>query len=225
MNKIVLLILTSVFGLNVGACLAPAENIGEAPEAIGCATDTDCAPASGACVKAACVAGGCTTEPVPVGAPCNSPDGVGVCDSAGLCNFTPGYNLCNSYGSSPTVCATDFDCEDANECTGDTCINGYCHHTQLAAGSPCASGSGSMLCAWGQCCPLATGACGPLGRKPPSSCTTDRDCADGNPCSTDRCIGGTCSNVSVPNNTYCKQYWSGDVHEGRCNAGHCCEPF
>jgi hypothetical protein len=221
-----------VLGLN-GACSAPdpgEEDVGEAELELGCAVDTDCVPASGACVKAVCVSGACTTASIPAGQPCNDPMGIGTCDSGGLCNYPPGYTECNGYTYNPTpkACNSSADCEDADECTGDSCVNGYCRHTQVATGSVCGSGSGAMTCSWGFCCPLPSGECGGS-TAVPGSCTTSAQCNDNNPCTNDICIVlfgvGRCFNNDKPNNTVCEQFWAGDTHEGRCNAGNCCEPF
>jgi hypothetical protein len=216
------------------ACLTQepleSEDVGEAPAAIGCSIANDCPPPAGACVKAACVNGSCTTAPIAAGAPCNDPSGIGTCGSDGLCYMPPGYTACNSYtySPSPKACATAADCEDADECTGDACVGGYCRHTQAANGSVCGSGSGAWSCSWGLCCPLPSGECGGS-TAVPGNCTTSSQCDDGNPCTVDFCLivfgSGHCVNNARPNNTVCEQAWGGDSHEGRCNAGHCCEPF
>ena len=76
-------------------------------------------------------------------------------------------------------CTTNEDCNDANECTTDTCgADEVCSNTAVADGTTCNTGTG--LC------------CGGLCTTP--SCTAGADCDDGEACTTDSCLNaGTCS--------------------------------
>jgi hypothetical protein len=76
-------------------------------------------------------------------------------------------------------CTSDTDCDDANECTTDTCeSDGSCSNTAVANDTPCNAGTG--LCCGGLCTTPV--------------CEADADCDDGEVCTTDSCLtAGSCS--------------------------------
>ncbi|ODS40290.1 MAG: hypothetical protein A7315_09010 [Candidatus Altiarchaeales archaeon WOR_SM1_79] len=105
----------------------------------------------------------------------------------GLDQNTQGAGRVNAYGAVNNVsqsaanCSSDSECDDANECTADTCVNpgaigAHCSHSNVPDNTNCAGG----ICCSGICT-------APV-------CSSDSDCGDGNPCTTDACSNaGTCS--------------------------------
>ncbi|MEK6675879.1 MAG: hypothetical protein AABZ47_09530, partial [Planctomycetota bacterium] len=131
---------------------------------------------------------------------------IDVC-SAGACVGTgdpcTGGLLCDENTNACVECLLNADCDDANVCTNDACISGVCQYTNntfscddglfcttsdICGGGTCV-GSGSP-CSGAQLCNETTDAC--------VDCIVDADCEDGNVCTTDACVGGTCQ---VTNNT------------------------
>lgn len=117
-----------------------------------------------------------------------------------------GAGIVNAYGAVnyyvPTVvCSSDMECDDANECTTDVCINpgttsSYCENTAIADDTTCTGG----ICCGGVCSAAA--------------CTEDLNCDDTNECTVDTCyFGGTCS-------AYCG--YTNVVDNTACTGGICC---
>ena len=98
------------------------------------------------------------------------------------------------------VCSVDIDCDDFNECTTDTCTNpdtcsAACSNTPVADDTPCTGGV---------CCGATCSA--PV-------CSSNPECDDSEPCTTDTCMdAGTCT-------AYCDNTWAA------CGlADGCCGP-
>jgi serine protease len=119
-----------------------------------------------------------------------------------------GWGLVNAWNAlswqAGPACLVDTDCDDANECTNDVCINpgttnAYCENKSVAD---------DTLCSEGICC---NGICTPL------TCSVNEDCSDNNICTIDVCINpGTCSAACTYEEiTTC----SGTVSDGCCPAG------
>ncbi|ODS35767.1 MAG: hypothetical protein A7316_07480 [Candidatus Altiarchaeales archaeon WOR_SM1_86-2] len=91
------------------------------------------------------------------------------------------YGAVNNVSQSAANCSSDSECDDANECTADTCVNpgtigAHCSHSNSSDNTNCAGG----ICCSGICA-------APV-------CSLDSDCSDGDPCTTDACgKAGTCS--------------------------------
>jgi hypothetical protein len=143
-----------------------------------------------------CQSGACRTQPgslpncVPDTNPCTSD----TCDPVAGCVHPPLPN-----GSKPPGCL------DADLCNGtETCVAGQCQ-----AGTPTTCPPGMPVC------DAATGQC-----RAPNACSTDDECTDGNPCTSDACIGSTCSNEPVANGTSCDD---GDACNGirTCQSSSC----
>jgi hypothetical protein len=101
--------------------------------------------------------------------------------TSGTCSYTP------IPGCVP--CSTAADCNDANACTNDACVNGACAHTDNNA--PCTDDGNSCtddICSGG-------------------SCTHPNDnsnaCADANACTGDACVGGACLSWYSPTPACC----------------------
>jgi hypothetical protein len=150
------------------------------------------------------------------GASCD--DGV-ICTSSDMCisgicsgmDNCPSNKMCQSNVCVSTPnCSKDMDCYDANECTSDSCVGGFCQNT-ATPGAPCDDG---LLCTTSDVCGGAAnpscsgtlitcsaldqchdvGACDPL----TGSCTSpnkadNSPCSDGDTCTqNDICSGGVC---------------------------------
>jgi MYXO-CTERM domain-containing protein len=170
----------------------------------GCSTDADCDDGN-ECTADACVSTVCTQTPEPEGTPCTD----GVCDGA----TSPACVECTMdvHCAAPEPrcdvsvftcvgCLDAADCDDANECTDEDCVDGACDSVALPIGTPCTdgrcNGSETMpLCA--EClsdadCGEIGGYCGLLGTC--VECTSDAHCDDRDECTTDSCdeLDGLC---------------------------------
>lgn len=129
----------------------------------------------------------------------------------------------------PSSC--DSDCDDANECTTDTCVGGECVSQPVEAGSPCGVGrtcdtqavcvrcrdtaaakqvdegcsAGAPVCTGTGLAAVCTG------------CTTAGDCNDNNECTTDTCVAQQCVQTAVAKGEAC----TGGTCNGLPNAPKC----
>ncbi len=161
----------------------PATGMCELVETAGACSglDTDCQ--EGVCD----VMTGCDVSDRPDGTACDDGD---VCSTADACM------------AGACVGGAPLDCDDANDCTDDTCGPGGCMNTAAPAGTSCDDGNG---CTTGDVC--GAGVCAGSGGP---------DCDDGNPCTADSCdpvVG--CTNVSVADGVACDD---GDA----CTTGDSC---
>ncbi len=128
-----------------------------------------------------------------------------------------GFGRIDAIGSLQLVgpgCTTNADCNDANDCTTDTCVGGLCQNNAVADDTSCSGG----VCCGGSCTA--------------STCSLDSDCDDADACTTDTCNGAgscaaSCSNtpISCPVGEACV----GGVcqpqvcnNNGTCDAGEDC---
>jgi hypothetical protein len=153
-------------------------------------TDTGCAgtpiPCDDgiACTQEICAAEGCLHEPTDA-----------LCDSGDCAVATcrPGDPAADARGCVQTIVGEGDACtDDGVPCTDDLCTSGACLHVPVD--SRCA---GAASCGGAACLPAAADAdaagcvAGPAGSE-------GGVCAeDGNPCSDDRCSGGTCQHQLV----------------------------
>lgn len=91
-------------------------------------------------------------------------------------------NLC--VVSSDNACASDKDCDDKNSCTKDLC-SGAPRKCLNQVITTCSNGDG---CCLGSCSVYNDKDCS-------STCLSDLQCNDDNPCTIDRCNGGNCTNI------------------------------
>ncbi len=187
---------------SVDPCTAP-ELCAEALDAcVECLADADCDDANvctdddcslGSCVYTdnasacddglfcngtdTCAAGGCSAH---AGTPCVAPD---VCDEA--------TDAC-------VACLTGADCDDSEVCTADTCAGGVCLNVPNVL--PCDDGlfcNGTDTCNLGTCSVHAGDPCIAPDTCNESDdscdeCSGHADCDDGNVCTKDRCVAGSC---------------------------------
>ncbi|MCB9661285.1 MAG: hypothetical protein H6726_26790 [Sandaracinaceae bacterium] len=142
----------------------------------------------------------------------------GHCDAMGVCR----------------ACITDAHCNDGNACSTDTCVANVCVNTSLMAGVTCPGGvcdGAAMNPSCVTCIDTAAGMGQDLGCTAGApQCTSDgmggfacvgcllpTDCLDGNPCTTDLCVLGTCSNPPVLAGLPC----AGGVCNGSVGAPEC----
>ena len=101
-------------------------------------------------------------------------------------------------GAGDPGCVDASECDDNNECTLDSCVDGTCQFASAADDSACTGG----LCCGGACVAPA--------------CTTSSDCADGDGCTSEACLlGGTCAASCEYHDAAC----SGQVSDGCCSDG------
>lgn len=106
----------------------------------------------------------------------------------------------DALGGGEPECLIDADCDDANECTTDSCSSGSCLYAPLSDDSVCVSG----LCCDGGCVPV--------------ECSSDVECGDANECTTDACenpstCAAACVSADVVDETVCT--------DGLCCSGAC----
>lgn len=108
-------------------------------------------------------------------------------DALVACPLAPAATPCK-------VCSSDAECNDGNPCTVDRCVDGTCQH-----GCVCVAAGGDLgCCGPGPLCATTTTTTASTTTTllaPP--CRTDTDCDDGNPCTADRCVNGTCQHACL----------------------------
>ena len=125
-------------------------------------------------------------------APCDTPDGVCADDPDGI--QEPLLML----GEPEPECEFAVDCDDANDCTVDSCAGGFCVNAPVLDDTGCPGG----ICCGGVCSP--------------SVCVTDLDCADADICTDETCLlPGTCAASCSYDEPAC----SGAVADGCCPTG------
>lgn len=182
-----------------------------------CSTRADCDDGVFCTGIEECIAGACTSTR---NAACRDPGGcaLALCDEgAGGCGFdaiaaTCTVGVCTlERGCQPLDgCTGDADpkCDDGRSCTDDRCLAGQCVHVPVDARCDAVSTCGVGVCLGDAVadprgcgarpdasrCKVTEGcgvdfACHPLA----ATCTSDRDCTDGNLCDgVERCVGGRC---------------------------------
>jgi hypothetical protein len=207
-----------------------------------CAPPDLCSESLNACVEclgaADCVDGNvCTNDLCDASGACTYQNNTVVCNDNLFCTATdrctggacvgtgdrcPGER-CNELTDACVQCLTDTDCFDGNPCTDEVCNNGVCQITNNT--NPC---NDALFCTANDVC--SGGAC--VGSVDPCSapllcseslnacveCLTASHCNDNNPCTTDQCIGGICTNT---NNTSVCDDGLFCTATDRCSGGSC----
>jgi hypothetical protein len=193
----------------------------EAPvECIGCRNDADCDDGI-SCTVDDCKDAACEHAVLPAGASCAD----GVCDgeanadscvpclddvSAGMDRgCTKELPRCDTERAPPECsgCETAADCNDGNECTGESCNDGVCEYATIVSGTPCFGGycngvAGAEICI-------------------PKQCENDSSCSDGVACTAEVC-GDSHLCVYTPDHAQCPD--SGDVcRRNICSVGIGCQ--
>jgi hypothetical protein len=192
-----------------GGCSAHAGNPCVAPDVCDEATDTCVACLTGAdcddgevCTSDTCAGGVCLY--VPNLLPCDDGlfcNGADTCD-LGTCSVHAGDpcvapDSCDEAADACVECSNHADCDDTEVCTKDRCVAGSCVYTNQ--GGACDDGlfcNGADSCLGGACSGHAGDPCGgqicdELGDVC-VDCFVDPDCDDGDVCTDDACVGGTC---------------------------------
>lgn len=185
----------------------------------------------GICKSGQCVAGStvtcetqsdCTVTQVCVGTPKTCQDAT---DSS--CGCTPQESCtqtdpaCGQKG-----CTIDFDCDDGNFCTQDTCDAGTCKN--IKADAKCCRDNDDCDTT-NSCAPeiCQENKCVALGTPDPSCCSKHSDCNDSNACTTDRCLNNSCVNRVELEDPGCECVSPSDCKDGNscttdsCVAGKC----
>jgi hypothetical protein len=174
--------------------------VGDAPApGTPCVTRADCDDGLFCTGVEECLAGVCVSAR---NAACRASCADVACsESGGGCVLTP--RAC----SEDVPCSGDAECDDARSCTDDVCVSGRCAHLPVDARCPTSGACGVGVCLGDAVadpsgcsakpdaakCKTTEGcvdlACVPL----TSTCTSDRDCADGTLCDgVERCVDGRC---------------------------------
>jgi hypothetical protein len=108
------------------------------------------------------------------------------------------------------ACDTNAGCNDNNDCTVDSCVDGQCTHSSAANGTAC--GDDGTTCTTDIC---SNGTC----THPPV--TNGTTCADdGNTCTTDVCTNGLCVHPFVPDGVACPDD-NNECTNDLCFQGNC----
>jgi hypothetical protein len=205
-------------GLCVGSvnpCVAPLLCSEALDACVECLTGADCGDGN-ICTSDSCDATGTcvhqnNTLPCDDGLFCTLVD---AC-AGGLCvgSTDPCSGLvCDEAGDRCVECLAASDCNDGNPCTDDVCTNNVCSNPPntlpcedglfCTAGDTCSNGvcvGGADPCAPSLLCDENLGSC--------VVCLTNADCDDGNVCTTDTCVFGSCFNanntVACDDGTFC----------------------
>lgn len=177
---------------------------------VQCEVDADCRDAtSDACLIDSCVEGRCLRTLRE-----------GACDDGVACTVG---DVCVEGVCHPGK-PEDERCADSDQCTRDVCepFAGCTHRlaaldcndgVDCTTNDKCSQGvcRGQSSCGDGQICQLELNVC--------VTCLSDNDCADGNECSSDRCVNGVCQHSPLTN-TQCNDATS-CTREDRCVDGAC----
>lgn len=122
-------------------------------------------------------------------------------------------------------------CDDANECTKDSCVAGECSHEAEAVGTACGTGrscDAQAICV--RCRDTAAGTAQDVGCSPTApvclgtgldaacgGCTAPADCNDNNECTSETCTAGKCVFTPVAAGVMC----STGVCNGSTNMEKC----
>lgn len=144
-----------------------------------CVVDSDCPPATNACVVRYCQTNVCFTDNAPQGTSC-TPDGMTVCDGNGICG------QCNDVNDCTMLPADD-------ECQTKACDNHVCTQSFTAAGTMLA------MQTMGDC---QAAQCDGAGKTVTQIDNLDLP-EDNNPCTKNVCTNGAPSHPNEPPQTTC----------------------
>ncbi len=191
-----------------------------------CVADADCVDDGDLCTTETCVGGGCASETNTCDDDVACTDD--ACDPAtGDCSHTDNCvdGTCDLTAGTCTLCETNADCNDDDDCTTDTCTDGACSNTNntsacndgnaCTTGDICAAGTcagTTVVCPSGQVCNTTTGNC------QVSTCTTNANCNDNASCTADTCNVGTGLCVFTAIDTTCDDglFCNGTEGAGSC---------
>lgn len=160
-------------------------------DALSCVTDSDCDDGITCTTDTCADTGWCINAREPgccvVDDDCSDDD---PCTSA-TCSAA---NTC-VVNESLDCCADAYDCSDGDRCTADVCENGTCSNPVNNCCDSDTECSAAGACGVASCVAAPSGVCSPLALV--GCCEADLDCDDGDPCTLDRCAGGTCTHDAI----------------------------
>ena len=178
---------------DAGACVFTATAAADACDASDLCSPESCDTATGACVAVdTCAAnevcdpadGSCTTS----------------CTSDADCDACFG-ETCDVGGTDLCVAGTAVDCDDADACTDDSCLDGVCSNDAVVCptGETCSGGVCAVdtSCTSDADCDACLGETCDVGGTDNCAAGTPIDCDDGDACTDDSCLDGVCSNDAV----------------------------
>ncbi len=130
------------------------------------------------------------------------PGAIACCKAGNSSGIYEGSTGCS--GGPLQTCSVDDDCDDGNECTADSCVNGYCSY-ENNNGIECNGGAGE--CQNGECVAY--------------QCTSDASCPEDTDCSDYSCDlnSHTCVADNAPAGTSCTD---ADSNQGECDGSGTC---
>jgi len=159
---------------------------------LGCVSAADCDD-SNLCTTDACVSDSCQFTDLVDGTACSNCGG----------------SLCECRNAICTLlqCTVDADCDDNNQCTANTCINGFCEYPNVAEdtvctgcrGEQCACSDGNCLtdiCSGNSDCTAPADICS---EGKCVECVQTSDCDDTDSCTYDSCNSGICQHINITN--------------------------
>jgi hypothetical protein len=150
---------------------------------------TECNAGAGACSAGECIDGNmcddvncsdgnqCTVDPI-----CDPADGVckgGSNETINTACDQDGGTVCDGEGNCVQCNSADQCAEDTNDCTEASCAAGACGQADLSDGTMCDFGGADGVCMSGMC-------------EAAPECTSPGQCDDGNDCTSNDCVGGSC---------------------------------
>ncbi len=158
---------------------------------VSCLTANDCPGSDSECSTRTCTAGVCGVSHAAAGTPVAQ-------QTAGDCQ----QNVCNGSGTVVSQALNTDVPNDANQCTGDVCVNGVPSHPNTAAGAMCSQNGGTLCDGAGACV----------------SCRTASDCPGSDTeCSTRTCNAGVCGVSHAAAGTPVAQQTAGDCQQNVCD--------
>ncbi|MEC7523275.1 MAG: hypothetical protein VYE22_25570 [Myxococcota bacterium] len=211
-----------------GRCVPP-ECQPDAPERCGpasCAAADDCEAPAVSCLQARCVSRVCLEVP---------DDGLceGRCDPTLGCGGEPpppddaGAGDAGGCAAREAFCndGADDDCDGLTDCADPDCADALCDdgdlctHTDRCAAGVCAGTA--IDCASDACVTRACNGTPTCDEAPMADGTACPD--DGNACTNDRCMGGTCAHPARADGTACPDDGNACTTD-RCMGGTCAHP-
>ena len=164
------------------------------------ASDTDGASCAEGASAGLCQDGTCCTGCLS-GASCNAGNTDTSCGAAGAACVSCGGATprCGPAGSC-VQCTGASDCDDGNANTVDACLGNVCSHdcSGCMSGTTCVAGISTAACG------IGGGSCSSCGFPRPYcvvgaciECVNAAACDDTNPCTTDGCLGGSCTHTTT----------------------------
>lgn len=189
-----------------------------------CVVAKDCPANPNPCVQVACINGMCATQPANDFGACddgnfctdNDTCQGGVCQG-GTAKNCPSNDACHvgvcdqQLGACKNIPGNDgAQCDDMNACT----YAGVCQAGACTAGAPVDCTVFDGQCTVGICVPGM--GCQPQAKNEGADC----DDGQGDPCSSGKCMAGTCTSIGKPDGTACDDNFFCTIND-HCQGGMC----